>query len=193
MWALIMLPEYAPKFDDYTFMKWLNMPVRPQILEKNLLNFSEAMCLCILAMKLLDALLDGCTSGQQQQHILVLRLSVSKEQMVISSQPVCLTQPPLKGHGCCFGGCPSLLSVLMAVISSATNPWNMKRQNFGSFSIPLQQWSLKTKRDGSWDHAGGYIVWPQTPLQEQDHQCLTLAVQWVTLFPHMEYSVLGLW
>lgn len=62
------------------------------------------------------------TSGQQQQHILVLRLSVSKEQMVTSSQSVCLTQPPLKGHGCCFGGCPSLLSDLTVVISSATNP-----------------------------------------------------------------------
>lgn len=143
-------------------------------------------------MKLLDAPLNGYTSGQQQQCIPVLRLSLSRKQIVISSQLVILTQPPLKGHGYCFGGCSSLLSDLMVVISTATNPCPMKTP-FGSFSIPLQQWSLKTKRDGSWNHAGGCILWLQTPLQEQHHQCLISEVQWVTVFPHMEYTTLGLW
>lgn len=134
-----------------------------------------------------------CTSGQQQQGIPVHRLSLSREEMVTSSQPVSPTQPPLKGHGFRFGGCPGLLSDLMVVISTATNPWNTNGQNVGSFSIPLQWWSLKTKHNGSWDHAGVCIVWLQTPLQQHHHQCLMLEVQWVTVFPHREYTVLGLW
>lgn len=90
-----------------------------------------------MARKLLDAALNGCTSGQQQQHIPVLRFSLSREQMVTSIQ---LVSPPLplKGYGYCFGGCPTLLSDLMVVMLTATNPWNKKGQNFGSFSIPLQ-------------------------------------------------------
>lgn len=134
----------------------------------------------------------GCTTVQQQQYIQVLRLGLSREQMVTSSQLVILTQPPLKCHGYCFGGCPGLLSDLMVVISTATNPWNMKGQNFRSFSFLLQWWSLKTKHNGSWDHAGGCVIWLQTPLHHH-HQYLMLELQWVTVFPHMEYTMLGLW
>lgn len=55
--------------------------LRHQILEKKILNFSEARCLWILARKLLDAPLNGYTLGQQQQCIPVLRLSLSRKQM----------------------------------------------------------------------------------------------------------------
>lgn len=35
-------------------------------------------------------------------------------------------------------------------------------RNFGSFFIPLQWWSLKTKCNGSWDHAGGCCLTAET-------------------------------